>query len=205
MPPGRVDRSVASASAPLSRASSARLRLTTPATRSRQSSCVLEGKPLASGICSSGLTSTSGSSSTITGSACSPASGMAPNLVLRYARLTLAWATSPVRSSAEMPVRLGGRVSLLRMPAVPARAAIVSGYFNPLHIGHLEMMEAARDIGGYLVVIVNNDAQQEMKKGKVIFDEEIRLRIVRALRVVDEALIAVDSDGTVAESLRKVR
>lgn len=104
-----------------------------------------------------------------------------------------------------MPVRLGGRVSLLRMPAVPARAAIVSGYFNPLHIGHLEMMEAARDIGGYLVVIVNNDAQQEMKKGKVIFDEEIRLRIVRALRVVDEALIAVDSDGTVAESLRKVR
>ena len=92
------------------------------------------------------------------------------------------------------------------MSANPARAAIVSGYFNPLHIGLLQMMEAAHEIGdGYLVVIVNSDEQQRMKKGKVIFDEETRLRIVKALRVVDDAFIAVDTDGSVTESLRKVR
>lgn len=92
------------------------------------------------------------------------------------------------------------------MPATPARAAIVSGYFNPLHLGHLQMMEAASELGeGYLVVIVNSDAQQAMKKGKVIFAEDVRLRIVRALRVVDDAFVAVDTDGSVTESLRRVR
>ena len=92
------------------------------------------------------------------------------------------------------------------MTSAPARAAIVSGYFNPLHIGHLQMMEDARDLGdGFLIVIVNNDAQQELKKGKVIFDEATRLRLVEALRVVDDAFVAVDTDGSVTESLRAVR
>ncbi len=91
------------------------------------------------------------------------------------------------------------------MPASPARAAIVSGYFNPLHIGHLQMMEAAGELGdGYLIVIVNSDAQQALKKGRVIFTEDVRVRIVRALRVVDDAFIAVDADGSVTESLRRV-
>jgi cytidyltransferase-like protein len=39
------------------------------------------------------------------------------------------------------------------------RVSIVSGYFNPIHVGHLRMMEAARALTGYLVVIVNNDDQ----------------------------------------------
>jgi glycerol-3-phosphate cytidylyltransferase/D-beta-D-heptose 7-phosphate kinase/D-beta-D-heptose 1-phosphate adenosyltransferase len=85
------------------------------------------------------------------------------------------------------------------------RAAIVSGYFNPLHIGHLDMMEAARSLADALVVIVNNDAQQVLKKGKVISDETDRLRIVNALRVTDAALVAVDEDASVAASLEVVR
>lgn len=92
------------------------------------------------------------------------------------------------------------------MTSTPTRAAIVSGYFNPLHIGHLQMMEHAREIGaGHLIVIVNNDEQQRMKKGKVIFEEAVRLRLVQALRVVDDAFVAVDTDGSVTESLRRVR
>jgi len=94
------------------------------------------------------------------------------------------------------------------LPALPAtvrRAAIVSGYFNPLHIGHLDMMEAARELADALVVIVNNDEQQVMKKGRVITTEADRLRIVNALRVADAALVAVDADGSVAASLEAIR
>ncbi len=80
-------------------------------------------------------------------------------------------------------------------------AAIVSGYFSPLHVGHLDMIEAAADLGDEVIVIVNNNAQQEIKKGKVIIDETDRLRVVLALEAVDHALIAVDDDRTVCASL----
>ena len=79
---------------------------------------------------------------------------------------------------------------------------ILSGFFSPLHIGHLDMIEAGAAHGDRLVVIVNNNEQQALKKGKVIIDEEDRLRIVRALRVVDDAMIAVDEDRTVSASLK---
>lgn len=81
---------------------------------------------------------------------------------------------------------------------------IVSGYFSPLHCGHLDMLEAGADLGDRLAVIVNNNAQQMMKKGKVILDESDRLRIVQSLRVVDEAMIAVDADSTVSRSIEQI-
>jgi glycerol-3-phosphate cytidylyltransferase/D-beta-D-heptose 7-phosphate kinase/D-beta-D-heptose 1-phosphate adenosyltransferase len=87
----------------------------------------------------------------------------------------------------------------------PARASVVSGYFNPLHPGHLDLFEAARARTGYLVVIVNNDTQQVLKKGKVIQPEIDRLRIVRALRVVDDALLAVEDWPGMDASLDLVR
>jgi bifunctional ADP-heptose synthase (sugar kinase/adenylyltransferase) len=64
------------------------------------------------------------------------------------------------------------------------------------------MIEAAAAIGERLIVIVNNNDQQMAKKGKVIIDEQDRLRLVLALRSVDDAIIAVDEDRTVCESLR---
>lgn len=81
-------------------------------------------------------------------------------------------------------------------------AVIVSGYFSPLHVGHLDMIEAGAALGDKLFVIVNNNDQQRAKKGQVILDEQDRLRIVNALRAVDEAIIAVDDDRTVSQSLR---
>lgn len=87
----------------------------------------------------------------------------------------------------------------------PARASIVSGYFGPLHHGHLDMMEAARERTGHLVVIVNNDAQQALKKGRVIQGEDNRLRIVEALRVVDRAFLSVDDGPSIAATLDEVR
>lgn len=80
-------------------------------------------------------------------------------------------------------------------------AAIVSGYFSPLHVGHLDMIEGAAELADEVMVIVNNNAQQEIKKGKVIIDEADRLRIVTALESVDHAIVAVDEDRTVCASL----
>jgi glycerol-3-phosphate cytidylyltransferase/D-beta-D-heptose 7-phosphate kinase/D-beta-D-heptose 1-phosphate adenosyltransferase len=81
----------------------------------------------------------------------------------------------------------------------------VSGYFNPLHLGHLDLFEAARARTGYLVVIVNNDVQQVLKKGKVIQPQDDRLRIVRALRIVDAAYLAVEDGPGLDASLDLVR
>ncbi len=81
---------------------------------------------------------------------------------------------------------------------------IVSGFFNPLHGGHLDMIEAGAKLGDKLIVIVNNDAQQVLKKGKVILTAENRARLIGALRDVDEVLIAIDDDPTVIKSLEVV-
>jgi len=95
--------------------------------------------------------------------------------------------------------------SLPRMSGHVQRASIVSGYFNPLHVGHLRMMEAARALTGHLIVVVNNDTQQMLKKGRIILPLGDRLEIVRALRVTDEVLAAVDDDATVKYTLHTIR
>lgn len=66
------------------------------------------------------------------------------------------------------------------------------------------MLEAAADYGDKVIVIVNNNAQQVIKKGKVIIDEADRLRIVNALRMVDKAMIAIDEDRTVIASIEAI-
>ena len=85
------------------------------------------------------------------------------------------------------------------------RIVAASGYFNPLHKGHVEYLERAKTLGDRLVVIVNNDYQRELKGSKEFMDEQERLEIVRSLRCVDVAILAVDKDPTVCETLRIVR
>lgn len=82
------------------------------------------------------------------------------------------------------------------------KAVIVSGYFNPLHKGHLELFEKAKEQGDILIVIVNNDKQRELKGSKYFQDEEERIKIIRALRIVDIAWISIDEDGTQNATLR---
>lgn len=86
-----------------------------------------------------------------------------------------------------------------------SRVAVVSGYFNPLHVGHLRMMTGARTLADSLVVIVNNDDQQVLKLGTVVQTVDDRLEIVRAVRVVDDAIVSVDHDATVNATLRVLR
>ena len=82
------------------------------------------------------------------------------------------------------------------------KAVIVSGYFNPLHKGLLELFEKAKEQGDLLIVIVINDKQRELKGSKYFQDEEERIKIIRALRIVDIAWISIDEDGTQNATLR---
>jgi len=66
------------------------------------------------------------------------------------------------------------------------------------------MIEAAAQLGDRLVVIVNNDIQQVMKKDKIILSEQNRARLLGALRDVDEVVVALDDDSTVIKTLRHI-
>lgn len=77
----------------------------------------------------------------------------------------------------------------------------ISGYFDPIHIGHLEYIKMARELGDYLIVIVNNDKQAVLKKGKSFMCEDDRLMIVSQIKGVDEAVMSIDEDKTVCKTL----
>jgi len=81
------------------------------------------------------------------------------------------------------------------------KAIIVSGYFNPLHKGHLELFEKAKAAGDQLWVIVNSDNQRELKGSKEFMLEDERLIIVKAIGIVDKALISIDKDKTQCDTL----
>ncbi|MBS3071257.1 adenylyltransferase/cytidyltransferase family protein [Candidatus Pacearchaeota archaeon] len=81
---------------------------------------------------------------------------------------------------------------------------INSGYFDPLHVGHLECMKLSRELGDKLIVIVNNDYQCAMKKNEIFMPANERLEIVRSIRYVDDALLAIDRDKSVCASLTKI-
>ena len=85
------------------------------------------------------------------------------------------------------------------------KVVAVSGYFDPLHVGHLEYFEKAKDLGDKLIVLVNNDKQAINKKGYVFMPCEDRMRIVSALSVVDEVVKVIDEDNSVSKTLAMVK
>lgn len=85
------------------------------------------------------------------------------------------------------------------------KTVCVSGYFDPFHVGHLDYLEKAKELGDKLIVIVNNDEQARQKKGKSFMPAAERLRIIRSIYCVDSAVIACDSDRTVCKTLEIVR
>lgn len=81
----------------------------------------------------------------------------------------------------------------------------ISGYFDPIHIGHLEYIRMAKKLGDYLIVIVNNDKQAYLKKGKSFMCEDDRLAIVSHIKGVDEAVMSIDEDKTVCKTLDLIK
>ena len=84
------------------------------------------------------------------------------------------------------------------------KAIIISGYFNPIHKGHLEYINNAKALADRLFVIVNSDYQRELKGSKEFQDEEERMVIVSNIKAVDQAILSIDKDRTVCETLRKI-
>ena len=81
------------------------------------------------------------------------------------------------------------------------KTIIVSGYFNPLHKGHIELLKKAKEVGDQLWVIVNSDLQRELKGSKAFMDQDERLIIISAIGIVDKALISIDKDKTQCTTL----
>jgi len=84
------------------------------------------------------------------------------------------------------------------------KGIIVSGYFNPIHKGHIEYFQNAKTKGDELFVIVNSDYQRGLKGSKEFQDENERKFIVENLRVVDKCFISIDKDRTVEESIKMI-
>ena len=80
---------------------------------------------------------------------------------------------------------------------------IVSGYFNPVHSGHISMFREARELGN-LFVIVNSDKQVELKGSVPFMEEQERLEIINSIKYVNKAIRAIDEDGTVCSTIKLV-
>lgn len=80
-----------------------------------------------------------------------------------------------------------------------------SGYYNPVHIGHIKLLEEAAKLGDWLVVIVNNDVQVGLKGSKPFMNETERCDIIRSIKYVDEVILSIDVDKTINKTLRMIK
>lgn len=84
------------------------------------------------------------------------------------------------------------------------KAIIVSGYFNPIHKGHLEYFNNAKALADALFVIVNNDYQRALKGSKEFQKEDERMIIVSNIKAVDKAILSIDKDRTVCKTIEMI-
>ena len=85
------------------------------------------------------------------------------------------------------------------------KVVATSGYFDPLHVGHLECLEMAAELGDKLIVIVNSDLQAKLKKGESFMKEEDRMKIISTLDCVDEVFLSIDTDKSQCKSLKHLK
>tara|TARA_B100001057_G_C22621521_1_gene860742 strand:+ start:486 stop:911 length:426 start_codon:yes stop_codon:yes gene_type:complete len=84
------------------------------------------------------------------------------------------------------------------------KAVIVSGYFNPLHKGHIEYINLSKKLGDFLIVIVNNDFQRKLKGSNEFMNEDERQIILNNIKAVDKVYLSIDKDKTVIETLKLI-
>lgn len=85
------------------------------------------------------------------------------------------------------------------------KTVAIAGHFNPLHIGHLQLIDEARRMGDYLIVIVANDRQAFLKRTPVLLPLQDRMMILSKIKGVDHVVASIDEDSNVKETLKLVR
>lgn len=81
---------------------------------------------------------------------------------------------------------------------------IASGYFNPLHKGHIEYLQRSKGLGNKLAVIINNDIQVGLKGSTKFQSESERKIIIDALGCVDYTFISIDTTRDVSKTIEFV-
>lgn len=93
-------------------------------------------------------------------------------------------------------------------PLRKQKTVAISGGFDPIHSGHINLMQEAKTLGDRLVVILNNDNWVKTKKGYVFMPEEERRAILKAIKYVDEVILtahpALPQDMSVCQELEKL-
>lgn len=85
------------------------------------------------------------------------------------------------------------------------KIVVVSGGFDPIHSGHVNLITEARKLGDKLVVALNSDAWLSRKKGKPFLPFAERKLILETMRDVDRVLEFNDDDGTAIHALEILR
>jgi len=84
------------------------------------------------------------------------------------------------------------------------KAIIVSGYFNPIHKGHIEYFHMAKSIANRLFVIVNSDYQRNLKESNEFMLEDERMLIINELKIVDKTILSIDKDRSVCKTIEQI-
>lgn len=86
---------------------------------------------------------------------------------------------------------------------------MVSGGFDPVHIGHVRLFNEAKKLGDELVVVINNDNWLRLKKGYVFMPQHERKEIIEAFEAVDRVILSSHKEDTtdisISEDLRTLR
>ena len=83
------------------------------------------------------------------------------------------------------------------------KIVVATGGYDPLHSGHIRYLEAAKELGAYLIVGINSDDWLIRKKGRYFMPWTERAAIVQALGCVDEVIAFDDSDGSARDAIKQ--
>lgn len=81
----------------------------------------------------------------------------------------------------------------------------ISGYFQILHVGHIDYIQSSRKHGGYLIAIINSDKQSKLKSTPSVINEMDRAHIISNIKGVDEVIISFDEDESVSKTLEFIK
>lgn len=90
------------------------------------------------------------------------------------------------------------------MEKINKTLVIASGYFNPVHRGHIEYLTRSKALGDKLIVIINNDIQREMKGSKEFMNEDERKLVIETLKPVDWAVVAIEMNTRLVDKSIKM-